>query len=134
MISPSTFFRYGIIGIVGIFINIGIFYVLYEILNIHYLAAHVLSDTITIAHNFLLNAFLNFKVRDALFQRFISYAGMGFVGLIASTAMLWFFVQIIALYPVVAKIIAIGIVVVGQYIFNAKFTFKQTIKTPNEST
>lgn len=122
------FIRYGFIGVAGLVIDFGIFYLFIKHLGIHYQIANVVAFLGSSSHNFVLNAFFNFKKKDRLLVRYLKYLSIGITGVVASAIMLFVFVEIIGLIELVAKIITIGVVTVSQFVLNRRFTFASSKK------
>ncbi len=116
--------KYGIIGIIGLGVEFFVFYVMLRIVGFHYLIANIFSVVIAITHNFLLNAFFNFKVVNNLFIRFLKYFSFGITGLIISSGILYILVDLLLLNELISKAIVLSFIVLVQYILNKKFTFK----------
>lgn len=137
--------KYGIVGGIGFVIDFGVFWLLNNFLSVQYpfsesisnaidnkLAvatidtniSHIISSIIAITNNFILNSYFTFKVTDHKIKRFLSFFGIAAVGLVVSTILLSFFIEIAGLSDLFAKLIAVGIVAVLQFGFNKFFTFK----------
>ncbi len=116
--------KYGIIGIIGLGVEFFVFYVMLRIVGFHYLIANIFSVVIAITHNFLLNAFFNFKVVNNLFIRFLKYFSFGITGLLISSGILYILVDLLLLNELISKAIVLSFIVLVQYILNKKFTFK----------
>lgn len=122
------FIRYGFIGVAGLVIDFGIFYLFIKYLGIHYQIANVVAFFGSSSHNFILNAFFNFKKKDKLLVRYLKYLSIGITGVIASAIMLFLFVEIIGLIEIISKIITIFVVTIAQFILNRRFTFESSGK------
>ncbi len=122
-----NFIKYGIIGIIGLVVEFIVFFLMLKIVGFHYLIANIFSVAIAITHNFLLNAFFNFKIVDNLFIRFLKYFSFGIIGLVISSGILYILVDLFLLNELISKAIVLSFVVFIQYVLNKKFTFKNTI-------
>lgn len=137
--------KYGIVGGIGFVIDFGVFWFLNNYLSIHYPFSphisdlvdgrltvntvdtnicHIISSIIAITNNFILNSYFTFKVTDHKIKRFLSFFGIAAIGLVISTILLSFFIEVAGLNDLVAKLIAVVIVAMLQFIFNKFFTFK----------
>lgn len=138
--------KYGIVGSVGMVIDMGIFYLLAVKFSVQYPISqyirellggrmpvylidadisHIISSIIAITNNFILNSYFTFKVTDNKFKRFLSFAGVAAIGLVISTTLITLFVGKIKMDEMPAKILATCIVAAIQFIINKFFTFKQ---------
>ena len=64
----KRFIVYCLIGFTGVSLDFFIFYLLNNQLGIYYQYANVISVSLGIANNFVLNAFFNFKMLDKFFS------------------------------------------------------------------
>jgi putative flippase GtrA len=117
---------YGIIGGFCAALDFGIFTLLcyYEVLP--YLWANVISTHLGIFTSFLLNRSFNFKVKDKIPQRFLSFYAVGLTGLGLSSLMLWLMVDKMKWDELVCKLITIAVVSLVQFVLNKFVTFKQS--------
>lgn len=116
---------YGIIGIFSAGLDFIIFYALTTIVEVFYLIANVFSVTIGITTSFILNRKYNFKVIDKVFKRYLIFVSIGSFGLLLSSALLYFFIDIVTLDIIVSKVLSIVFVVLIQFFLNRYITFKK---------
>jgi putative flippase GtrA len=114
---------YALIGGSGALLDLLVYVVLTSMFSIEPVVATILSVSIGIVNNFLLNTFLNFKVRTRLWLRFLSFYSIGLVGVVLSALVIWIFTELVDLGYLWAKVISIPPVVVGQFIANKNITF-----------
>lgn len=138
--------KYGMVGVVGLAIDMGVYYLLVRKLSVHYpfssfiskmlggnmsvgmldiLISNVISSTLAIINNFLLNSYFTFKVTDKKLKRFASFVGIAIVGMIISSMLLTLFIGVMKMDDILSKIFAICIVAAIQFGINKFFTFKQ---------
>lgn len=123
-------FLYGIIGLTGSGIDTLLFLLLVYKLNIYSVVANCLSVVVGIFISFVLNMNFNFKTKDKVLRRFISFFAVGMFGLVMSTG-------IIALGEhfdwniLVTKICTIFIVAIVQYVLNKFISFKKIFDSDN---
>ena len=94
-------------------------------LNVHYMLANMLSVSFGIINNFFLNYYLNFKIKDNITLRMLSFYGVGIIGLLCSNGLLFLLVQQIGLLQVIAKLVTIFIVTLIQFGLNKTISFKE---------
>lgn len=140
-------FKYGLVGIGGLIIEITVFYLLTKKFSVQYPfsphisnllgggmsvhvvntdASHIISSALAIINNFILNSYFTFKVTDKKLKRFFSFIGVAAVGLIISTTLMTVFVGKFQLDEMLSKALALAIVVAVQFFINKFFTFKET--------
>ncbi|MDU1890999.1 MAG: GtrA family protein [Dysgonomonas sp.] len=144
--SVRELFKYGLVGLVGLIIDAGLFFLLAKKFAVEYPFApyiqellggkmslslinadvsHVISSVLAITNNFILNSYFTFKVTDNKVKRFFSFAGVAAIGLVISTTLMTVFIGKLHLDEMVAKILSIIIVAAIQFIINKFFTFKE---------
>ena len=117
--------KYCIIGCSGALLDFIVYTILIKAFGMNYLLANALSVTAGITNNFFLNAYLNFKVTDNMFKRFISFYLVGMLGLVISEILLYLLVDIMSMNSIIAKIITIFVITIVQFILNKTITFKK---------
>jgi putative flippase GtrA len=121
------FFLYLIVGGLSFFVDIGAFIVLRAI-EVPVILASVTSFGLSAAANYLLSVTLAFergRFRRAVeMQRFLSVilVGLGF-----NTLLVWCFVYQFLIHPTAAKIIAVPIVLIWNYLGRRLFVFRNEI-------
>lgn len=123
-IFTKNFILYAIIGVSGVTLDFVIFAFLTKVVALDPLVANVISTTFGITNNFVLNAFFNFKKRDALLYRFISFYAVGVVGIVLSTLILRALHDGLGLDPLIAKFVSLIFVLIAQYSLNKKISFR----------
>lgn len=138
--------KYGLVGIVGLIIDMGLFYLLVYHFSVHYpftaaissllggkmsvsmldiLVSNVIGQTLAVINNFILNSYFTFKVTDSKLRRFAYFAGVAIIGMGISSLLLTLFIGVMGIYDMVAKIMSIFIVAAIQFVINKFVTFKQ---------
>jgi len=119
----AKFIKYGLIGLIGLILDMGLFYILHKLLGVNYVLSNIVSSSTAILHNFILNSYFTFRVTDKKLQRFLSFYGIALIGLVFSTLLLSLFIEILHLDSMLSKLISIFIVALFQYFLNKKLTF-----------
>ena len=125
LLPGPQFIFYSLIGVSGVVLDYASYVVMVHYWGWNYLTSNILSTSIGITNNFLWNSFLNFKVRDRLIRRFLTFYGVGTIGLAISMLLLWLQVEFLNIPELVAKLSTIGLVVVLQYNLNKRLTFRR---------
>ena len=120
---------YTLIGASGVALDFVLFLVLHNAADMHEVLATVISTTAGITNNFLLNAFLNFRTKDALLQRFVRFYAVGLLGLAMVAAILFVFSTVLGADPNIVKGLSLPLVLALQYTLNARWTFGE--RTPS---
>lgn len=117
-------FLYGIIGATTATIDSVVFIILQRAYIDKYVA-NFISINIGIALSFILNTFFNFKVKDNLFRRGISFFSVGYLGMLLSMGILYLGTDILKFDSIVIKLLSVIIVAVFQFILNKLITYKE---------
>ena len=141
--------KYGLVGVVGLSIDFGVYYLLVSIFNIHYsfseqisnlynslgiptkagtsdaLVSSLIGNTLGAVNNFLMNSYFTFKVSDRKFQRFIPYIALVILGMFLSTVFMTIMLDYMHLNKDAAKIIAIMMVSAIQFVLNKLVIFRK---------
>jgi len=116
---------YCMIGCTGATLDFVIYVCLTRGAGLHYQLANFLSVSFGIVNNFFLNRHFNFKVKDRMGARLASFYAVGMFGWALSAALLWLFIECLALNPLIAKLGTIVFVTVVQFCLNKFITFKK---------
>lgn len=126
LFDRKQFFIYALIGASGALLDYLAFLVMMQFLPIHYLFINFISTTMGIANNFFLNARFNFKIRDNMLRRFVSFYAIGMLGLVVASGMLYGLIDLLAFPPALAKLLSIVVIVLLQYQLNKRISFKNS--------
>ncbi len=118
--------NYGVIGVSAMAVDVACFLLFYNVFQMLPVFATVMSVTIAMVFGFTLNAYYNFKTKDQISSRFLSYAFVSMLGMIASALIIEILVNY-SVDPNIAKMVSLPPIVVLQYIFNKTFAFKATV-------
>lgn len=117
---------YGIIGGGAVIIDVGLFWTIDATTNISVVVNNAISIFIAMIYSFLMNAFFNFRTRNGLLLRFVSFAAVTSFGFIVSSIMLWVLSEMVGINSVIVKNLTLPVVFIVQFSLNSRFTFKQT--------
>ncbi len=122
----ETFIKYSLIGATGATLDFIIFAILIKYTHLYYQYANIISVSIGITNNYLLNAYYNFKMKDKILLRFIKFYSVGIMGLLFSSALLYALVDIMFINKMYAKLLTIVVTTFVQYYLNKQFTFRKS--------
>lgn len=115
---------YGLIGSFTSFLDFCIFTLLFSCVGIHYLFANCCSVLVGISTSFLLNRRYNFKVKDHVRRRFVTFLCVGLCGLVFSNFILYVGIDCLHANNMLVKILSIVLVVGFQFLINKFVTFR----------
>lgn len=122
----NRFLRYCVIGLSGVTIDLVVFVLLYRFLDVQRDLANFISVSCGILNNFVLNVRYNFRVRDRLLARFLSFYAVGAIGIGLTSLMFWLLVDHLGFDTLVTKVLSLFVVVVTQYSLNRAVSFRQS--------
>ena len=116
---------YCIIGCTGATLDFVVYALLTRRVGMHYQLANFLSVSFGIINNFFWNCYFNFKTKDRILRRLVSFYSVGMFGCALSAGCLWLFIEVMGLNSLVAKLGTIFFVTVVQFCLNKFITFKK---------
>lgn len=119
------FVIYCLIGGSGVALDCIVFAVLTCGVEWHYQIANVVSVSCGICNNFLWNAFVNFRAADRIWARFLSFYGVGLLGLGVSAALLWLLIGHLGWHELLSKGVILFVVTALQFTLNKYITFRK---------
>jgi putative flippase GtrA len=121
----GEFVRYGIVGASGVVVDLVALALLHEVFSVPLLAANVLSFSLAVTNNFILNRQWTFRARSH--RRMAAGGGLfllsALIGLGINEAGLWAF-DSAHVHWVPAKLAMAVVVLAWNYTFNATITFR----------
>lgn len=116
---------YCLIGGSGVIVDFSVFTLFQAVFGLHYQGANFISFSVANLSNFLLNAFLNFKVKDRLLVRFFGFYGVGLFSWFLSANLLYIFFERLGISVYIAKMITLVLVTAVQFTLNKFVTFRK---------
>lgn len=118
------FVKYIIVGVLGLVVDLGIFYLMNKQMEINYVISNVTSSSLAVIHNFIWNSYFTFNVTNRKIRRFISFYLIAVVGMVVSTGLLALFIDGLKTDSMIAKSISIIFIAILQFFLNKKLTFR----------
>ena len=123
-IISVEFLKFGIVGVVGIFIDFFFTWLCKEKLHFNKYVANSTGFTIAVINNFLLNRYWTFKLNHQTFSdQFFQFAAICILGLIINNILLYFLNRYIKWNFYLLKLLVIGIVFFWNFFMNKMITF-----------
>lgn len=121
--SLLQFFRYLICGGTSTLVDLVMLYSLTHFIDVHHLIAAPIAYVTGTVTNYTLNTLLVFKSSGNIKKELPLFAIIGIGGLLWTELILWIFVDIFGTYIMVAKIIAVVLVLNWNFFMRKKFVF-----------
>lgn len=119
------FFRYIFVGGVATIIDMGSLYVFTSMVGIHYLISAAIAFVFGVMANYLMSIVWVFKTTGNFKREITLFVIIGLGGLILNEIIIWLLVEKVSLYYMIAKAIAVVIVLVWNFGMRKKFVFAQ---------
>ncbi|KPI25547.1 MULTISPECIES: GtrA family protein [unclassified Streptomyces] len=114
---------YALVGGSGVLLDLGAFLLLYNVAGLHEQVANVLSTSLGITNNFVLNALFTFGKRDRLLLRYLRFYAVGLTGIALTFVLLAVFSRGLGIDPNLVKAGSLPLVLVFQFALNRKWSF-----------
>jgi dolichol-phosphate mannosyltransferase len=121
-------FKFGIVGISGIFVNMGVLYYLKEYVGLYYLIAGFLAIELAILNNFIWNDLWTFRQAYSLklsstWHRLILFHAVSAGGLVINMGILYLFTSVFGVYYLLSNLIGILIGFIWNFFVNRRITW-----------
>lgn len=119
-------FKYYLVGASGIFVNLGILFVLTEFVGLWYLLSSTIAIYISITSNFLLNRTWTFSdtvIKQRGFLMYGKFIGVSLVGMGIQLGFNYVFVEKLFVYYLLAALMSIMIASSVNFVLNRRLTF-----------
>ena len=109
--------KFGIVGVIAAFVDVGVLVILKELLHIDVLLASMISFCVSVIANYLLSMSLVFKGKNqSKLKEFIIFVFLSIGGLCLNQLILWIGVKFTSVYYLIVKLLAMIIVQVYNFI------------------
>ena len=113
--------RFCFVGGVSFLMDYGLLFVLTEFVGLYYLYSSAMSFGVAVVFNYWLCVIYVFKgAKKQTTRQAIIFFGTGVIGLGLNQLCMWFFVDVVKLHYMLAKIFATAIVTIWNYVTKRK--------------
>ena len=117
--------KFGVVGGTSFLIDYGIFTILSQFLNIHYLIASIISFSISVIYNYILSIKWVFDVtKKQTAKEFMIFVILSVIGLGLNSFIMYLTHDLMDIHEMIGKIIATAIVMVYNFITRKIFIEK----------
>ncbi|MFC1647737.1 GtrA family protein [Patescibacteria group bacterium] len=125
----KLFIKYSIVGASGTIVDLTILYLLVEYAHINVFIAATISFIIAVFNNFTLNKFWTFQDNSQKYTRqFLKFFMVSLVGLLLTLSFMYFFISVVGIWYMLAKIFTTFIVLIWNFTVNKYWTFKLPVQ------
>jgi dolichol-phosphate mannosyltransferase len=123
--------KFGMVGISGILVNMGVLYYLKEFAGFYYLVASFFAIELSILNNFLLNDLWTFRSSgdhklSSRWHRLVAFHIVSAGGLVINMGILWLLTGIFGVYYLVSNLVGILIAFAWNFLVNRRITWTRT--------
>ena len=120
----GRFIKFGVVGFLGLIIDFGLTYLLKEKMKVNKYFANVCGFSLAVVNNFILNKIWTFEnTGEAYLEQFLQFMAIAIVGLAINQGILYLMHHYMKVNFYLAKLFAIGVVVVWNFGLNYLVTF-----------
>lgn len=135
LINKETI-SYTIFGILTTIINLTVYYLFSNIININYLISNTIAWTISIVFAYIANKFYVFNRsninKNIVIKEFITFINCRLVSGLVEVVLLFLFVDLLLMNDIVAKLIIGVLVALINFVFSKAFIFKEVDRLKSE--
>ena len=118
--------KYYAVGASGVLVNLGLLFYLTEYIGLWYFLSYTLAISASITSNFILNKFWTF--RDSINSQrtivmYVKFTSVSFLGMAIQLGSVYFLVESLSIYYMLAALISISIAGAINFIINRSWTF-----------
>lgn len=119
-------FKFGIVGVIALLIDVGVLLILREILHIDVLMASAVSFCVSVTANYILSMLFVFESKDNNKAReFLIFVVLSIGGLLLNQLIMWLGTDIFAIYYMWVKIFALLFVPIYNFVTRKIFLEKK---------
>ena len=119
-------FKFGIVGVIALLIDVGVLLILREILHIDVLIASAVSFCVSVTANYILSMLFVFKGgENSKVKEFIVFVALSIGGLLLNQFIMWLGTEIMTAYYLWAKVFALVFVPIYNFVTRKIFLEKK---------
>ncbi len=119
------FLMYVLIGAVATAVDMTVFFLLSDVLDLNYIISNIISVFIGIFTSFELNSRFNFRKTNLRMRRLISFTIVCLLGMAMGSLLLVLFYSHLGMPKYIAKVLSVISAGVFQFLFNKNITFRK---------
>ena len=123
------FLKFCAVGLSGVFVNMGLLWVLTEVAGLFYLVSAAISIETSIISNFILNDYFTFRDRrspqvKSILSRLLKFNLVSLAGLGFNMGVLWLLTEVFGIYYLLSNLCGIAVATLWNYLANTWWTWK----------
>ncbi|MEA2089051.1 MAG: GtrA family protein [Patescibacteria group bacterium] len=121
----KLFVKYCVVGGTAAAVDFSILFILTDFLNVYYLISATISFIVSALTNYSLNRSWTFRSNGKKRKQLPIFFTIATIGLILNNSIMYFSVEVLAVWYIWAKVVATGIVLIWNFIGNKYLTFNK---------
>lgn len=118
------FLKFGLVGLSGVIVDFAVTWICKEKLHIQKFVANSIGFTVAASGNYLLNRWWTFQSHNQkVLQEYLGFIAVSVIGLAINNAILWYLHDRCKINFYLAKLFAIGITTIWNFLANYFITF-----------
>lgn len=118
------FLKFGLVGLSGVIVDFAITWICKEKLRVQKFVANSIGFTVAASGNYLLNRWWTFQSHNQkVIQEYLGFIAVSVIGLVINNAILWYLHGRCKINFYLAKLLAIGITTIWNFLANYFITF-----------
>ncbi len=123
------FLKFCAVGLSGVFVNMGLLWLLTEVTGLFYLLSAAISIETSIISNFILNDYFTFRDRrspqvKSILSRLLKFNLVSLAGLGFNMGVLWLLTEVFGIYYLLSNLCGIAVATLWNYLANTWWTWK----------
>ena len=124
-LREMRFIRYSAVGVSTFLFDLALLWVLIDLIKLHYLVATALAFLVAVSINYLVSRVWVFvRTHRTFFSGYVYFLQFAILGALATTALKWVGVELLALPALYSRVGIAGVVGVFNYLGNLYLNFK----------
>ncbi|RKZ14492.1 hypothetical protein DRQ17_07585 [bacterium] len=125
-IIPERMMKFALVGLSGVFVNMGLLWTLTELLGFWYIISSIISIETSIITNFFLNNYWTFsdiRVNRTLFKKGLMFNCVSLTALIINVSILYILTEFIGIWYILSNMGGICAAFLVNYFLNLRWTW-----------
>jgi dolichol-phosphate mannosyltransferase len=137
VIMESRLLKFGIVGLSGVIINMGILYVLSTFVGLPYFISSIIAIECSILTNFVFNLLWTWgdrKNEESIWTKFLRYhIGVAGTAFLCNYLILIGLTEWLGIQYLISNLVGIGVGTIANYLISDRWTFKKSPGSPLSS-
>jgi putative flippase GtrA len=126
----KQFVKFCLVGFLNTLVDFGVYLFFSRVIGLYYLYANLLAVFVAMTSSFVLNKYWTFKNNDHdLSKQYLKFTLVNVVYFLLNNAIFFSAVHYLKFFDIWAKVVAIGIGLIWNFLANRYFTFRKNSRS-----